>query len=301
MQKSNLVLIIMIRKFAASTWIWSPALGSSPTDDLALLEKISDFGFDGVELPSMDGYLNTDEIHELLSVVGKKSRPLTPIIIGGGSIDKDLSSESNPVRSQGMGYVKRLIDLSAKLDGELVCGPLYSCVGAKGTLSEKERARVRYLLIQEFKELGSYAKERSIRLALEPLCRYDTYLINTAAQGRELVDLIGSENVGLLLDTFHLNIEEKSVEGAITHSGEKLFHFHACENDRGAPGTGLIRWEDVRKGLDTVNYRRMISIESFVPEARPFSAAMHVWRSVEKNQDEIANRGLAFLRNLLGS
>jgi D-psicose/D-tagatose/L-ribulose 3-epimerase len=291
----------MKREFAASTWIWSPVLGLNPTDDLALLEKISDFGFDGVELPSLDGLLNPEDIRELLSVAGKKSRPLTPIIIGGGSVDTDLSSESNTVRRQGMDYVKSLIDLCAKLGGELVSGPLYSCVGAKRILSEKERAKVLYLLIQEFKELGSFAKERSIRLALEPLCRYDTHLINTVAQGRELVDRIGAENVGLLLDTFHLNIEEKSIEGAITHSGEKLFHFHACENDRGAPGTGLIRWEDVRKGLDAVGYRRMISIESFLPEAGQFSAAMHVWRSVEKDQDEIANRGLDFLRKLLGS
>ncbi len=113
------------------------------------------------------------------------------------------------------------------------------------------------------------------------------------------MDRIGSENVGLLLDTFHLNIEEKSIAGAIKQAGEKLFHFHTCENDRGIPGTGLIRWEEVRKGLNDLNYRNWISIESFTPDADQFSSVMHVWRRIEQNQDEIAASGLAFLKKLL--
>ena len=91
------------------------------------------------------------------------------------------------------------------------------------------------------------------------------------------------------------------MERAITHAGERLFHFHACENDRGAPGTGLIRWDEVRTGLEKVGYQNMISIESFVPDCGQFSAAMHVWRNIEKDQDEIARNGLAFMRELLGS
>ena len=171
----------MERKFAASVWIWAADLGSDAAEDAALLEKISHLGFDGVEIPTLDGYLDPDGTQEILSTEGKKHRPLAPIIIGGGLAETDLSSESATIRSQGASYVRRLIDLSAELNGELVCGPLYSAVGAKRSLSERERSKVLDILTQEFKNLGKYARERSVRLALEPLCRYDTYLINTTA------------------------------------------------------------------------------------------------------------------------
>lgn len=291
----------MNQKFAASVWIWSPGLGSSTNADRALLEKISSFGFDGLEIPTLDGFLDPVPLLEILGAMRSRSRPLTPIIIGGGSAKTDLSSDSSITRNTGIAYVKRLIDLCRKLDGELICGPLYSAVGAKRHLSGKDRSKVLDLLAMEFKELGEYARERSVRIALEPLCRYDTYLLNTTAQGKELVDLIGSEHIGLLLDTFHMNIEEKSIEAAIILAGQKLFHFHACENDRGTPGTGLVRWNEVRNGLNKVNYQKWISIESFVPDAELFSSAMNVWRRIEPDQDEIAVSGLAFLRKLLGS
>lgn len=288
-------------KFAASVWIWSPALGAKASDDEALLEKISNLGFDGVEIPTVDGLLDPVGLREILDTVESKRWPLAPIIVGWGSADTDLSSEYSTVRNHGASYVKRLIDLSASLDGELICGPLYSAVGAKKSLTSIERSKVLDTLTDEFKDLGRYATERSVRIALEPICRYDTYLINTVAQGRELVDRIGSEVIGLLLDTFHLNIEENSIEAAIRLAGEKLFHFHASENDRGTPGSGLIRWDEVRKGVLDLNYQNWISIESFTPDGGQFSSAMNVWRRIEQNQDEIATGGLAFLKKLLGS
>ena len=113
------------------------------------------------------------------------------------------------------------------------------------------------------------------------------------------MERIGEENIGLLLDTFHMNIEEKSIEKAIDTAGDKLFHFHACENDRGTPGTGLIGWKDVKKGLKNVGYQDWISIESFVPFHGQFSSAMNIWRRIEEEQDEIATGGLSYLRSLL--
>jgi D-psicose/D-tagatose/L-ribulose 3-epimerase len=283
------------RLFAASCWIWTDSLGANDEEDQALFEKILSIGFDGLEIPSFDGYLCATKIREALSSIGK----LTPIIIGGGTQETDLSSESNSTRAQGEAYVKRLIDKCRDIGGEIVCGPLYSAVGAKRLLSEKEHSKVLEIIAKEFKTLGNYAKERSIRLAIEPLCRYDTYLINTVKQGIELVESIDHENVGLLLDTFHLNIEEKSIEKAIKLSSGKLFHFHACENDRGTPGTGLINWNDVKRALDDLKYAGWVSIESFVPDKNGFSSNMNVWRHIERNQDEIARNGLSFLKEML--
>ena len=104
--------------------------------------------------------------------------------------------------------------------------------------------------------------------------------------------------MGILLDTFHINIEEKSIADAVRITGNKLFHFHACENDRGAPGSGLVDWMTVRKALEELKYTNWISIESFVPDRGDFSTAMNVWRHFEPNQDDIAANGLAFLKKL---
>ena len=286
----------MARKFAASLWIWSDV--SDAAKEEILFDKILSLGFDGVEIPSFDGNLNAKRINELLSSAGKKRR-LTPITIGGGSPQTDLSSELESQRRLGEDYVKKLVDASSKMGGSLVCGPLYSAVGAKKYLTERERSKLVNVVAKEFKGLARYARDRSVRIALEPLCRYDTYLISTASQGRELVDRIGEENIGMLLDTFQMNIEEKSIKKAIDTAGDKLFHFHACENDRGTPGTGLIRWKDVKKGLKNIGYKDWISIESFVPFHGQFSSAMNVWRRIEEEQDEIAAEGLSFLRDLV--
>ena len=115
----------------------------------------------------------------------------------------------------------------------------------------------------------------------------------------ELIEMIDQENVGVLLDTFHLNVEEKSLLDAITTAGEKLFHFHACENDRGTPGSGHIDWDIVAKALDQIDYKGWIGVESFTPFDKQFSFAMKVWRKLEPSQDEIASKGLYFLKSKL--
>ena len=269
-------------------------MGPDDSEIEALFQKINKMGFEGVEIPTFDGNLDSTRIRSLLS-----SSELVPIVIGGGSAETDLSSESALVQRNGQSYIKRLIDLCRNIGGDLVVGPLYGPVGEKRLLSESECSKAMASLAREFKDIGKYARDRSVRLALEPLCRYDTHLLNTVAQARKLIDEIDNENVGLLLDTFHLNIEEKSFQKAIELAGNKLFHFHACENNRGTPGSGLVNWQEVKKALDTLNYNGWIAIESFVPNRGQFSAAMNTWRSFQPTQDEIASDGLNYLKRLL--
>ena len=172
----------MARKFAASIWIWSDALEVSKEE--ILFERIRSLGFDGVEIPSFDGNLNVKSINEFLGSAGNKPR-LTPIIIGGGSPQTDLSSELDSQRRMGENYVKKLIDASSEMGGSLVCGPLYSAVGVKKYLTEREISKLVKEIATEFKRLARHARENSVRIALEPLCRYDTHIVNTAFQGRE--------------------------------------------------------------------------------------------------------------------
>lgn len=135
-----------------------------------------------------------------------------------------------------------------------------------------------------------------VRIAVEPLCRYDTHLINTVDQGVELIQQIEHENVGLLLDTFHMNIEEKSLGDAVKRAGDLLFHLQVCENDRGPPGSGHINWDELALSLSHTNYDGWISLESFTPYFEGFSEMMHSFRPLAKTQDEFARSSLNYLK-----
>jgi D-psicose/D-tagatose/L-ribulose 3-epimerase len=281
---------MVLKGFSVSSWIWSADFRSN---DFEAFRKASKFGFDALEIPTMDGIFDTVQIREVLN---STSPYLTPIIIGGGLPHTDLTSESVPIAENGTAYIKRCIKVCANIGGSLVCGPLYSAVGSLRYLSVVERDNILKRLIHSFKEISKYAQDFGVFIALEPLCRYDTHLLNTSMQARDLIEKIGKENIGILLDTFHMNIEEKSIKDAISITGRKLVHFHACENDRGTPGTGKINWDEVSESLTRVGYDGWISIESFTPFDKDFATAMKVWRNLENTQDEIATKGLAFLK-----
>lgn len=251
-----------------------------------------------MEIPTFDGHLDVKGITSKLSSLSHSKHKLEPIVIGGGLIDTDLASDDASVRKKGLIYLQGCIKNCSDIGGALVCGPLYTAVGNLAFLTEVKREKQYKNLSKEFKKIGKFAKDYGVKIALEPLCRYDTHLVNTSNQARKLVDLIDEENVGILLDTFHMNIEEKSMLDAISKAGDKLFHFHACENDRGTPGTGQINWNEVARGLDKVRYNGWISLESFVPFDPAFSSAMRVWRPLAKDQDEIARKGLEFMKKM---
>jgi D-psicose/D-tagatose/L-ribulose 3-epimerase len=140
------------------------------------------------------------------------------------------------------------------------------------------------------------AEELGVRLAVEPLNRFETDLVNTTEQGLALCADIGSPAAGLLLDTFHMNIEEKSIGDAIRAAGDRLFHVHACENDRGTLGTAHVPWPEVFSALREIGYDGQVVIESFTPAVTTIARAVCMWRPLDATGDALATAGLAFLR-----
>jgi D-psicose/D-tagatose/L-ribulose 3-epimerase len=135
-------------------------------------------------------------------------------------------------------------------------------------------------------------------LAFEPLNRFETDLVNVVDQGLRLIKDVGSPNLGFHLDTFHMHLEEKDSAAAIKKAGDRIFHFHACENDRGVPGTGQVDWEGVFKALAEVGYDGNVVIESFTPEVKSIARAVCIWREIAPDQDTIARDGLTFIKSL---
>jgi D-psicose/D-tagatose/L-ribulose 3-epimerase len=152
--------------------------------------------------------------------------------------------------------------------------------------------------VEALKEAAVFARDFGVALALEPVNRYETYVLNTAEQALTMVARIGEPNVGLLLDTYQMIIEEKDFYRAVADAGELLFHLHLCENDRGIPGSGLVYWDEVFQALHDINYHGVATIESFVCAIPEIAASTCVWRSLATDGDTLAREGLAFLESM---
>lgn len=149
--------------------------------------------------------------------------------------------------------------------------------------------------------VADYAESKGIKLAVEPLNRFETDFINTVEQGLDFLEKVDRDNVGLLLDTFHMNLEEKNIPDTIKRAGSKLFNFHSCENDRGTPGTGHIPWNDVFQALNEISYDGPVVIESFTTEIKEIARAVSQWRPLAPSQDSIGSDGLRFLKRVVSS
>jgi D-psicose/D-tagatose/L-ribulose 3-epimerase len=279
-------------RFGASTFIWESPFGDEKVDRLA--RHVADLGFDVLEVCIEDpGLVTASAVREAAEEAG-----VGISVCGAFGLDRDVSHEDPEVRRQGLDYLKFCIDLAAEVGSQNVIGPMYSATGKARLLPEEERERQRAWAAESLREAADYAGERGVGLAMEPLNRFETDLVNTVDQGLDLCERIGAENVGLLLDTFHMNIEEKSIPEAIRAAAGRVRHFHACENDRGAPGSGHVEWEEVFGALSEVGYDGMVVIESFTPEIKEIARAVSTWRPVAPSGDDLARDGLAFLKEI---
>jgi D-psicose/D-tagatose/L-ribulose 3-epimerase len=213
--------------------------------------------------------------------------------------DRDLIHPDKSIRDNGMAYLKHCIEAVQTLGGTNVVGPIYSAVGRVWQMTDDERAKDTDLLVQQLGELAAYAGDHGVVLCLEPLNRFETSFINLAAQAIEVVDRVDHPSCRIMLDTFHMNIEEQSLGAAIRAAGERLAHVHACENDRGAPGSGHVPWNDVAAALKDISYDGPVVIESFTSDVKSIARAAAIWRPLARSQDALAQDGLKFLKQLL--
>ena len=133
---------------------------------------------------------------------------------------------------------------------------------------------------------------------MEPLNRFETDFLNTVDQGLQMISEVKSPALKLLLDTFHMNIEEKKPADAIRRAGKHVGHIHASASDRGTPGNDHVDWSGVAEALQDIHYSGAVVIESFTQDVKVIAGAAH-WRKIEPNRDDIARQGLAFLRKTM--
>jgi D-psicose/D-tagatose/L-ribulose 3-epimerase len=277
-----------MNRIGVNSWVWVSPPADANIAGIAL--RVKAMGFDvlelGVENP---GDWDPERVAEILTSAGLGSS-----LCAAMGEDRDLTDPK--LVSSTQEYVRYCIDAAATIGANVVAGPLYTPVGKTWQMNDTERAAIVDRLVEGLRPLVDYAGERGVRLAVEPLNRFETSFLNTAAQTMEVVDRLDSPAVGVLLDTFHMNIEEKDQAAAIHLVGDKLAHFHACGNDRGAPGADHIAWEAITAALGETGYDGAVVIESFTPDNQTIARAAAIWRPLAATQDALARDGLAFLR-----
>lgn len=276
-------------KYGVNLLLWADKFDRDTVD---LIPAVAKMGFDGVEIPFFDPA--TVDMPQTKSAL--RDTNLHPIGCAIMSSDRNPIHKDVAIRENGKDYLKRSIDILAELGGDTLVGPLYSAVG---TLVGRGRNRQEWeWCVDILGEVADFAGQRNVTIAIEPLNRFETYFINIAADAIRLATAIDSPFFKIHLDTFHMNIEEKSLSSAISDTGRLLHHLHACENDRGTPGTGLVDWEGVFKTLATINYDRWLVIESFTPAVKGIAAATAIWRDIAPSAEVLATEGLAFLKRM---
>ena len=202
-------------------------------------------------------------------------------------------------QSATVDYVCALVDIAVALDAPGVAGPMYSATGRADAVPPRERRQQRASIVKNLRRIGRYAEVRGKKIFIEPLNRFETDFLNTVDQGLALLAEVGSPALQLHLDTFHMNIEEKSLPAAIRRAGKHLGHLHACGSDRGTPGGDHTDWLGIAAALKAIRYEGDVVIESFTPDVKVIARAAAIWRQIEPSRETIAVNGLKFLRRVL--
>lgn len=279
-------------KLGVSTWLWTSPF---TTDSISLFSKIKALGYDAVEIPveypeKIDG-----------SVVARAlmDHELFPVVCGAFGPTRDLTHEDPSVHETCFQYLRQCFDLCNKWNAKFLAGPMYSAVG-KARMVPPEQRKVEWeRAVTNVRKVCELASAAGLEIALEPLNRFESDLINTCDDVVRLIHDVNHSAAKILLDGFHMSIEERSIENAIVTAGDKLIHVQVSENYRGIPGTGQTNWTSLRNGLERIGYSGVVSIESFTPEIKELAGAVCIWKNLAPNQDDFASEGFTFLKKLL--
>ncbi len=272
-------------------------------DYIYYINKVSALGFDVLELATahlLD--LPRSDLDTLKKASSEAGIELTYCV--GFTGDKDMASEDSGTRRNGIEYAKKTLEVIHYLDGKIFGGINYSAW--PGILNEGILDKRPYLerSIQSMKEVMKTADGYGITYCIEVVNRFEQFLVNTAAEGVCFVNEVGSSNIKLLLDTFHMNIEEDYIDKAIIAAGDKLGHLHIGECNRKTPGRGHMPWDEIMKALEKINYRGRIVMEPFTKMGGEVGRDIKVWRDLSDNAgearlDEEAKAALEFIRGKL--
>jgi D-psicose/D-tagatose/L-ribulose 3-epimerase len=279
-------------RYAVHAYAWT---SSWTGDDLPILDRAAALGLDTVEIPLMElDAVDPVALRERAELAGVGL--LTSVVCAE---DTDPSSEDDAVRERALDFLERCVDATAAMGAAVFTGVTYSALGRRldrrPTRDDMTRAA------EVLRAAARHAAERGVTVGIEPVNRYETFLVNTAAQALELMELIGEPNVGIHLDAYHMNIEEDEFRAPVAAVADHLVHFHLSESHRGIPGRGTVDWPAIMGALVEAGYGGDVGLESFAELSDAMRGATCIWRDMAPSSDHLVREGLAYLKQLAAS
>lgn len=270
----------------AHTFIWSNAFDRNTC---SAVETAARLGYDSFEVVAGAGVFDANEVRMLLDGLGMRAS-----LSCTASADRSIASEEPAVRAAGRAFFHRCFETAAVLGATNFVGPLFTSGKPPKARGEAAQAEDRKRITEELGIVAEDAKQFGITLSIEPVNRYKSDLINTVEQAIAVIRETGAENMKILFDTYHANIEEKSLTDAIARMGTRyLGEVHVCDSDKGAPGSAHIDFTAIAKALKAVGYDGFVVFESFVPYDKD-----NIWRKLAPTQDELAKNAIDYMRTL---
>lgn len=261
-------------------------------------KKVAELGFDILEVGANQLLsMSNVELDELKALSKDLGITITSNI--GPAKDKDVASADPVVRRAGIEYLTNIMKAMDRLDSRALVGVLYSYWPCDFTDVDKKAAWDRGVV--SVKELGKTAETLGINYCLEVVNRFETFVLNTSEEAVRYCKEVDNKNVKILLDTFHMNIEEDNIADAIRLAGDYLGHLHVGEGNRKLPGKGHLPWDEIGKALRDINYNKGIVMEPFVLEGGQVGRDIKVWRDLSgganlEKMDKDIKESLMFLR-----
>jgi D-psicose/D-tagatose/L-ribulose 3-epimerase len=276
-------------RYAVHAYAWTSSWSNS---DLPVIDHVKELGLDAIEIPLME----PDKVDPAAIAERAQGNGLSVLASLALSEDADPSSEDPVIRRKSLEFLVRCIDLAADMGASIFTGVVYSAIGRRldRRVEDADFARAADVL----REAARHAQARGIAIGIEPINRYETFLVNTAAQARRLMELIAEPNVGIHLDAYHMNIEEEDFYETTRSAVPHLVHFHMSESHRGIPGRGTVDWDAIMRALADGGYSGFVGLESFAEISEAMRAATYVWRRLAPDSDTLVAEGLAFLKGL---
>lgn len=282
---------------------WTRDWAVSPVEIRECIDRAGDIGFDVVGLRA-ESLLDFDD-DDLRDIRGHAdARNVDLSFAAALTANADVSSADPETRRRGVELLERVIELVDEVDGRVLGGSMYAPWTPSFEGDPEEKAARMEQSIETWAEVAEIAEEYDVLCTLEVLNRFETFMLTTAEEAVEFVDRVDSPNVQLMLDTFHMNIEEDSMPGAIRTAGNHLGHFHVGENNRKPPGSdGNMPWREIADALDDVNYDGPVAMEPFVVPGGTVGSDIGVWRDLSEGMDldVAAEESLSFLRDVFGN
>lgn len=275
-------------KFGMNLLLWT----DDPTREefFPVIASLAKMGYDGVELPVFhDNVEAFARLGRRLDDLGLRRTAVTVRTAADNPISADAA-----VRRLGVDATRRALDCCQAAGAELLAGPYYAALGtfsgAPPTPTEWAHG------VESLQAVAEHAGKCGVKLAIEQLNRFEIYLLNTAADCARFVREIGHPGCGVLYDTFHSHIEEKSIRGALEACRAQLLHVHISENDRSTPGAGQVQWRETFDELARLGYDGWFTIEAFGQALPALAAATKIWRRMFVDEMQLARDGLAFMK-----